>query len=73
MARADAYIPRMKRTPIAVIGGLLGFFFYVAAVLALSDTVVRLHWIVQAAFFVVAGSLWVFPVRWLMYWAAGKR
>jgi hypothetical protein len=63
----------MKRAPIAVIGGILGFFFYVAAVLALSDLVVQLHWAAQAAFFVVAGTLWVFPVRWLMYWSVGKR
>ncbi len=63
----------MSRTPIAVIGGLLGFFFYVAAVLALGDSVLKLHWALQAVYFVLAGSLWVFPVRWLMLWAAGRR
>ena len=63
----------MTRTPIAVIGGLIGFFFYIAAVLAVSDSVVKLHWIIQAVFFVVTGFVWVFPVRWLMLWAAGKR
>ena len=63
----------MSRIPFAVIGGLLGFFFYVAAVLALGDVVLHLHWALQAVYFVLAGSLWVFPVRWLMLWAAGKR
>jgi hypothetical protein len=24
-------------------------------------------------FFVITGFVWVFPVRWLMLWAAGKR
>ena len=73
LARAVAYIVPMKRIPIAVTGGFFGFFLYVAAVLALSDIVVHLHWAVQAAFFIVAGSVWVFPVRWLMYWSVGKR
>jgi hypothetical protein len=32
-----------------------------------------MHWAAQLGYFVVAGSIWVFPVRWLMLWAAGQR
>lgn len=63
----------MKRTPIAVIAGLVGFFFYVAAVLSIGDQVQHLHWALQALYFVIAGSLWVAPIRWLMLWAAHRR
>ena len=63
----------MSRTPIAVIGGLLGFFFYVAGVLALADTLLHWHWALQAVFFVITGFAWVFPIRWIMLWGAGKR
>ena len=63
----------MSRPLIATIAGLLGFIAYVAAVLLIADTVLALHWAVQAVFFVIAGSLWVIPIRWLMYWSVGKR
>jgi hypothetical protein len=31
-----------------------------------------MHWAVQALFFLVAGTVWVVPVRSLMLWAARK-
>ena len=63
----------MSRVPVAVVGGILGLAAYVVAAATLADHVVRAHWVVQALFFVVAGSLWVLPVRWLMLWAARMR
>jgi hypothetical protein len=61
------------RVPIAVVVGLLGFLVYLAVAVAIGDRVVQLHWAIQAAYYLVAGSLWVLPIRWLMYWAAGLR
>jgi Protein of unknown function (DUF2842) len=31
------------------------------------------HWVVQALYFLVAGIVWVLPVRWLMLWSVHKR
>ena len=63
----------MPRVPIAIIAGLIGFALYVAAVMIIADTVLTWHWAFQAMYFVLAGSLWVFPIRWLMFWGAGQR
>ena len=61
----------MSRTPIAVIAGLLFFGAWVAAAVVLAD--MPMHWAVRALYFLVAGFIWVFPVRWLMLWAAHMR
>ena len=63
----------MSRTTLAVPFGLFGFAAYVAVVVALADHVMQLHWMVQAAFFLVAGIVWAWPAKWLMFWAAGQR
>ena len=60
----------MPRILIATIGGLLGFALYVGAVLALADLLYPMHWAAQGLFFVAAGTLWVFPAKSLLFWAA---
>lgn len=67
------YIDKMSRVPIAVVAGLTGFFVYLAAVVVLADTIQTMHWVIQAVYFVVAGSVWVMPIRWLMYWSVHQR
>ena len=62
----------MNRTAIALPLGLIGFLLYVGLVLALADWVLVQHWALQLAFFIVAGVGWAFPVKRLMFWAAGK-
>jgi hypothetical protein len=62
----------MSRITVATIAGLVGFTAYVVLVVTLADLVAPLHWAIQAAYFVVVGTIWVFPVRTLMYWAARK-
>jgi uncharacterized protein DUF2842 len=62
----------MPRVLIATCAGLLGFVLYLAAVVTLADPVERLHWSVQALYFLTAGLLWTIPARWLMYWAARR-
>ena len=61
----------MSRTPIAVIAGLLFFTAWVVAAVTLAD--VPMHWAVRAVYFLVAGFVWVFPIRWLMLWAVHRR
>ncbi len=61
----------MSRTPIAVIAGLLFFAAWVVAAVTLADE--PMHWAVRAVYFLVAGFVWVFPIRWLMLWAAHRR
>lgn len=60
------------RAVLALAVFLLGFLLYVGVVVALADHVLALHWAVQAAYFVAAGILWVFPTRRLMIWAAAS-
>ena len=63
----------MPRILFATIGGLLGFALYVVAILALADALYPLHWALQGLFFLAAGTLWVFPAKWLLFWAARYR
>jgi hypothetical protein len=60
----------MSRIAIAAVGGTLGFILYVMAVVALADHVLALHWLVQVVYFVVAGLIWAWPAKALMFWAA---
>ncbi len=63
----------VSRTAIAVPLGLLGFLFYIGAVVALADHVLPLHWVVQTAYFILVGIAWAWPAQRLMYWAARIR
>ena len=60
----------MPRILAAVLLGLGFFFLYVAAALALADRLGPMQWALQLLYFAVVGTLWVFPIRWLMLWAA---
>ena len=61
------------RVPVAVVSGLVGVVAYIAAAVVVADHVLGAHWAIQAVFYLIAGSLWVLPIRWLMYWGAGQR
>jgi hypothetical protein len=60
----------MPRLVIALSVGLLGMLLYVGAVVALADWVLQLHWLLELAYFLLAGVAWVVPARALMFWAA---
>ena len=60
----------MGRKWIASLAGIFGFIAYVMLVVALGDAVITLHWLVQLAYFLLAGTLWTWPARRLMVWAA---
>ncbi len=62
----------MSRPFAATLMGLAFVAAYIAAAITLPDVLPQ-NWIVQALYFLVAGVVWVFPVRWLMLWSVGKR
>lgn len=63
----------MVRIPVATVLGLLGLIAYLMAVVTLFDCVSPMNGWLQIVYFLVMGTAWVIPARWLMYWAAGQR
>ena len=63
----------MSRTPNAVVRRVLGLILYIMVAVAAADWIGPVHWAAQLGYFMVAGSIWVMPVRWLMLWAAHQR
>ncbi len=62
----------MSRPTAALLIGLVGFAGYVVLVLLLGDFVLRLHWTVQLIYFALAGCIWAWPAKRLIYWGAGR-
>ena len=62
----------MSRSTTALLIGLLGFAGYVVVVMILGDWVFGMHWAVQFLYFAVAGILWVWPAKRLIYWSVGR-
>ena len=62
----------MSRPFAAAVMGIAFVLAYIAAAITLPD-VLPANGVVQAVYFLVAGVIWVFPVRWLMLWSVGKR
>ena len=60
----------MSRGKIALLVGVVGFFLYIAVVVAIGDFFVHRHWAIQVVYYVIAGFVWVFPIIWLMKWGA---
>ena len=69
---ARAMCKAMSRTAIAVPLGTLGFLLYIGAAVALADHVVGRHWVLQTAYYVLAGVAWAWPAQRLIYWAARR-
>ena len=63
----------MSRPALATLAGLAFILAYVAAVVEVPELVGRMHWAVEALYWLVAGVAWVIPVRWLMLWSVYKR
>jgi hypothetical protein len=62
----------MSRPLAATLMGIAFVIAYVAAAVTLPDVLPQ-NGVVQALCFLVAGVVWVFPVRWLMLWSVHKR
>jgi hypothetical protein len=63
----------MGRIITACVAGFVFLSAWIAGAMVLSDHVRGLDLGVQFVYFAVAGFVWVFPVRWLMLWAAHQR
>ena len=63
----------MSRSTQATFAGILFVLAYMVGTVTLYGWFDRLHWALEAVFWLVAGVVWVFPVRWLMLWSVGKR
>ncbi len=62
----------MSRSTTALLIGLIGIAAYVIAVMIIGDIVLHMHWIVQFVYFALAGIVWVFPAKRLIYWSVGR-
>jgi hypothetical protein len=62
----------MSRPPAAALMGIVFVIAYLAGAATLVDWLPQ-QWVVQAVYFLIAGIIWVFPVRWLMLWSVHKR
>ncbi len=62
----------MTRPVAATLMGIVFIIAYIAGSVTLVD-VLPDHWAVQAVYFLVAGFVWVVPVRWLLLWSVHKR
>lgn len=63
----------MRRGPVALIAGLVGFFAYLLIVLELAAWLAGSHWAIELLFFAAAGIVWAFPAARLIRWAAAGR
>ena len=62
----------MSRPTAAALMGIAFVIAYVVAAVTLADLLPG-YWVITALYFLVAGVVWVFPVRWLMLWSVHKR
>ncbi len=63
----------MSRPTLATLAGLLFIMAYVVAAVSLPGLFERPHWALEAVYWLIAGLVWVLPIRWLMLWSVGKR
>jgi hypothetical protein len=63
----------ISRTPAATLAGVAFVLAYIALAVIVPERLPRMHWLIEALYWCLAGILWVFPIRWLMLWAVGKR
>jgi hypothetical protein len=63
----------MSRIVVATVAGLVFMAGWVVSAMLAADYMLKLNFAVQFVYFAVAGFVWVFPIRWLMLWAAHQR
>lgn len=56
------------RKPAGVLAILAIIAIWVAVVASLSDMVAQWHWAVQAMFYLIAGIVWILPMKPLLIW-----
>ena len=61
------------RPCIAAVAGIAFMLVYIVVAITVPDWTGRLPWPMEALYWLVAGVLWVLPIRWLLLWSVGKR
>jgi hypothetical protein len=56
------------RKPVGMLGIVALIVVWAALVASLSGVVVQWHWALQLAFYVVAGIVWIAPLKPLLRW-----
>lgn len=56
------------RKPVGMLAIVAIIVIWCAAVISLSATVGGWHWLVQLLFYVVAGIIWIAPLKPLLRW-----
>lgn len=56
------------RKPAGMIAILAIIAFWAILIASNADLIGQLHWIIQAVFYIIAGIIWIFPVRPLLTW-----
>ena len=56
------------RKPFGTLLILALIALWCVVVASLSDTIGGLHWVAQAAFYLVTGIVWILPMRPLLVW-----
>jgi len=59
--------------PVAIAAILVFAVAWLVAAVLVADWIGPVHWSLQAAYFIVVGFVWVFPVRWMMLWSVHQR
>ena len=56
------------RKPAGTLAILLLIAVWAVLVVSLSDTIARWHWLLQLAYYVVTGIVWITPMKPLLRW-----
>ena len=56
------------RKPVGMLAILALIAIWSAGVISLSEVVVRWHWLAQLVFYVIAGTVWITPLKPLLRW-----
>ena len=56
------------RKPAGTLAILLLIAVWAVVVVSLSDTIARWHWLLQLAYYVVTGIVWITPMKPLLRW-----
>ena len=56
------------RIPLGLLGLLIALAAYALSVLAIADWLAERHIVFQTVFYVVAGTIWLLPLRGFLSW-----
>jgi len=60
------------RSAIGMFGLIIGLMLYAFLAASIGDLLIGTSLIIQTAYYILAGLLWIWPAKWLMSWMGGK-